>query len=207
MKTKFEIKDRLPIKISRKFDDYFTREAKTQTGITRIIKDYPKEELSKIYQEIVEFIDIFEKDKNTYPFYFRKELALHTFYELRPEFKKKYMPKMSVNALYESENAMQYSSRVDLIYEYAMTSHNYYEKYPRRNPDSGFFWSEFGSVIKGLAILIFIILLIMQYIKESNCESVTYYEYGEKKTGQVCDDSAKYQLRNNIDETNKRKNN
>ena len=72
MKTKFEIKDRLPAKMSRKFNDYFTRKAKTQTGVARIIKDYPKEELSKIYQEIVEFIDIFEKDKDTYPFYFRK---------------------------------------------------------------------------------------------------------------------------------------
>ena len=55
--------------------------------------------------------------------------------------------------------------------------------------------------------VLFIIMIIMQYVKESNCESVTYYEYGEKKTGQVCDDSAKYQLRNNIDETKKRKNN
>lgn len=51
--------------------------------------------------------------------------------------------------------------------------------------------------------VLFIIMIIMQYVKESNCESVTYYEYGVKKTGQVCDDSAKYQLRNNIDETKK----
>ena len=206
MKTKFEIKDRLPPEIKTKFHKYYYRQAKTQKGIVKIIKDYPKSELSKIYQEIVEFIDIFEKDKDSNPFYYRKELALHTFYELRPEFRKRYIPKLPIDFLNKAQKTMEYPP-TKLNYEFYITFSKYYDKYPRGNPDSGFFWSEFGSVIKGLAILIFIILLIMQYVKESNCESVTYYEYGEKKTGQVCDDSAKYQLRNNIDETNKRKNN
>ena len=61
-----------------------------------------------------------------------------------------------------------------------------------------------GMKLVGVTVtVLFIIMIIMQYVKESNCESVTYYEYGVKKTGQVCDDSAKYQLRNNIDETKK----
>tara|TARA_B100000767_G_scaffold222538_1_gene211262 strand:- start:89 stop:424 length:336 start_codon:yes stop_codon:yes gene_type:complete len=69
--------------------------------------------------------------------------------------------------------------------------------------------NDFEIIMKLVGVtvtVLFVIMLIMQYVKESNCESVTYYEYGEKKTGQVCDDSAKYQLRNNIDETKKRRN-
>ena len=59
-------------------------------------------------------------------------------------------------------------------------------------------------LVGGVAIIVIIIGLIMQYVKESQCESVSWYEYGVKKTGKVCDKDAKYRLRNNINETKRR---
>ena len=59
-------------------------------------------------------------------------------------------------------------------------------------------------LVGGTAIIVIIIGFIMQYVKESQCESFTWYEYGVKKTGKVCDKDEKYRLRNNINETKKR---
>ncbi|MDA7690719.1 hypothetical protein N8800_03605 [Gammaproteobacteria bacterium] len=203
MKSKYAIESSIDRKTQTSLCKYIYGEAKTQARITRIIKEnHSEQELIEIYKEIVYLIDIFEVDKDLNPIYYRKELALHKFYELRPEFKKKYLPKMSIETINKELGSMQ-NARESFGMEYHGRASKYYVRYGRKNVISGSYGSDIGTIVTFVTGLIFIIMIIMQYVKESNCESVTYYEYGVKKTGQVCDDSAKYQLRNNIDETKK----
>jgi len=206
LKSKYAIESSIDRETRWSLCRYFYGDAKTQARIIRIIKEnHSKQELIEIYKEIVYLIDIFEEDKDLNPIYYRKELALHKFYELRPEFKKKYLPKMPIDTINKELEVMQHLHKIG-NFEYYNTCVKYDDRYPGKNVGSGSFWSDIGTIVTFVTVLIFIIMIIMQYVKESNCESVTYYEYGVKKTGQVCDDSAKYQLRNNIDETKKRRN-
>jgi len=198
MKSKFETTKYLDQKSTNKFYAYYRREAKTQKGIIKVIKEANSEKLEEIYQCIVHWIDISEKGPNftsRSSFYYRKQLALYKFYELRPEFKKKYKPKMPIDELLRLDNA-------NLKLDKEAGPRNKTSEQKDFLIDS----SDIKTIIGGIAVLIIIVGLIMQFFEESKCESVTYYEYGVKKTGKVCNGAAKETLRNNIEATKKLRN-
>lgn len=200
MKSKYNTITSLDQKIKNKFHEYFSRKSKTQKGIIKIIKELPDEKLKDIYHLIVHWIDLTEVNKtsrrNTY---YRQELALHKFYELRPEFKKRYKPKMSIDELKRLDNENLKLDK-EANPDFKKTQEKDLIGSIDENSDL------IKTFIGGIAVLIIIVGLIMQFFEESKCESVTYYEYGVKKTGKVCNGAVKETLRNNIEATKKLRN-
>ena len=52
----------------------------------------------------------------------------------------------------------------------------------------------FLIILSIITILIVIFVSIAFSSPEQECEKVTWYEYGEKKTGVICDDEVKAQM-------------
>ena len=193
--------------LDKKIRQYAEDKTKTLNPLSKIISDCPKDAVEDMYKWIMIRAKSYE-DYNFGNFQIKSQIIIQKFYELHPTFPnktyefgdfkvKKYTPEKPLKELIkelEEKNITKKSALKDEI-----------EEINRVAAEVRF--NDIKTVLLAIVIIFIIVGIIMQYVKESNCESVTYYEYGEKKTGQVCDDSAKYQLRNNIDETNKRKNN
>ena len=192
--------------LDKKIRQYENGKTKTLRPLSKIISDCPKDAIEDMYKWIMMTVDSWEGyDFGDYQI--KRQIIIQKFYELHPKFPnktyefgdwklKKYIPKKSLNELIqelEEENKKEELERK----EYTEETNRIIAKMR---------FDDFKTIMIGIAIIFVIVGLIMQYVKESNCESVTYYEYGVKKTAKVCDDAAKYRLRNNIEETKKRRN-
>ena len=164
-----------------KVSDFVHGKAKTLRSLEKLIKQCPKDAIKELYEYIIVSFAFFG---DLEPEHLKRlDLIRRKYLEIHPSVGSMHKPIKDVIKESKRKNTEILQNNLRQINKFSFNS------------------GELKFLIYSIAGIIFIILLIFQYIQESKCESVTWYEYGVKKTARVCNEEGKRLLQDNIEVT------